>query len=311
VDNSDDDHVKILLSTFDGEAFLDELIESIQSQSFTQWSLVCRDDGSSDGTRQLLDGHAAADDRITVLPDDGDRLGPAASFMKLLACVDEAMFAFCDQDDIWEPHKLAWSVGELRRAQSPISGVYTDAFIADADARVVAPSALARRRVAYPPPFAELLMVNAAIGATFLGTAELARTAVEIGDDPWMHDWWCALVAAYAGELRLVPFPTLRWRRHVGTVTNGPVGPTPVTRARRLDYVEWSSRAAYILAESHIDPVDSAVARAAAMLGEMYMDGLSVRGMCAADRVGVRAWPLRRRLAVFVSIGLRRLGRMA
>lgn len=308
VDDPDDAPVKILMSTCNGERFLDELIASLQAQTHSTWKLLCRDDASIDGTVERLRHHASHDDRIVVLPDDGHRLGAASSFMSLLAQVGDAPFAFCDQDDIWEPQKLAWSVAELRRAGAPIAGVYTDAFLCDQHGEVEGPSALARRGVRRPPTFGELLIVNAAIGATFVGTAALARAAVEAADhDPWMHDWWCALVAAYGGELRMIPYPTMRWRRHPATATAGVAGPTPLRSAARLEYLAWSARAAEALAGSDIEPHDASVARAAATLGAMTDTGPTSRGLLAADRAGVRPWPARRRIALHATVAAHRL----
>lgn len=288
----------ILLSTFDGERHLDELLYSVRAQSFEDWTLVCRDDGSSDGTRAVLERHAADDERIRIADDERGRLGPAGSFFALLADVDTDMFAFCDQDDVWERHKLAWSVDELRRATAPIAAVYTDAWIADETARVVRGSALAVRGLRHPPGFGELLLVNAAIGATMVGTRELAA-AVTMGDhETTMHDWWTALVAAYAGELRLLAVPTLRWRRHPGTATGGVGSSGSIGRARRNDYLAWSIAAAQRLADGPLMPGDSTTSRAVAAMVAMGERGVDLRGTLRADRAGARAWPLRRRLAV-------------
>lgn len=266
--------------------------------------------GSGDGTVARLRALAAEDDRITIVDEGGARLGPAGSFMHLLSGVESGLFAFCDQDDVWEPHKLAWSVAELRRTTRPIAAVYTDAYLADNDARIVAPSALRARGVTHAPSFGELLMVNAAIGATMVGTAELARVATVI-DDPFMHDWWCALVAAYAGDLRLLRAPTLRWRRHAATATGGTARAGRIGNARRRDYLAWSSRAARLLDEdSSLRAVDSATERAAGAMADLDRHGPSLRGLAAADRAGVRAWPARRRLTPYGAIASRRVGRM-
>ncbi|MEZ5246668.1 MAG: glycosyltransferase [Acidimicrobiales bacterium] len=288
----------ILLSTFDGERHLDELLRSVRAQSFDDWTMVCRDDGSSDGTRAVLQRHAAADARIHIIDDDRGRLGPAASFFALLAAVDTEMFAFCDQDDVWERHKLAWSVDELRRATAPIAAVYTDAWIADDNARVVRASALADRGVRRPPEFGELLLVNAAIGATMIGTRALAEAVTAFDHEPTMHDWWTALVAAYAGELRLLAVPTLRWRRHADTATGGAGGTGSIGRARRNDYLAWSVAAARRLTDSPLTPTDRRISRAVVAMAAMDESGISLRGSLRADRAGARAWPLRRRLAV-------------
>ena len=220
------------------------------SQTFSNWTLRVRDDGSSDGTVELIRAAARDDPRIELVEDDLGNLGPADSFMALLATIgpDDDLFAFCDQDDVWRPDKLTASVAAL--ADTPIAAVYTDAEVTDAVGRVISPSAMADRGARGAVPFGHLLINNAAIGATLLGTAALAGRAVALAaDEPvLMHDWWVALVAGHQGTLTALPTPTLQWRRHEGTVT----GSRPATwrgRAeRRRHYVGWSIGAARRLA---------------------------------------------------------------
>ncbi|MEQ8843178.1 MAG: glycosyltransferase [Acidimicrobiales bacterium] len=296
----------VLLSTFDGERHLGEQLDSLRAQSFDDWTLLCRDDGSTDGTRALLAAHAAADDRVRIVDDDRGRLGPAGSFLALLARVETDTFAFCDQDDIWEPHKLAWSLDELAAARSPIAAVYTDAFVADAAGTVVGASALHDRGVRRTPEFGELLMINAAIGATMVGTRALADAVVALDHDTTMHDWWTALVAGYAGELRLLRAPTMSWRRHPATATGGAGATGSIGRTRRNDYVEWSIAAATILSESDLPPANDEVSRAVDALRDLGASGFTLRNSLTADRRGARAWPLRRRLAAHWAVARHR-----
>ena len=62
--------VTILMSTYNGENFLAEQIESIQQQTYTDWTLLIRDDGSKDKTRDLIKRFASEDDRIVFINPD-------------------------------------------------------------------------------------------------------------------------------------------------------------------------------------------------------------------------------------------------
>lgn len=297
---SENEPVTILLSSFEGGRHIGEQIESIRAQSYSRWRLVCRDDGSTDDTVAIVRAAAADDDRIRLV-EDGDHLGPAASFFRLLDQVDDSRFAFCDQDDIWEPHKLAWSMAELDRAAASIAAVFTDALIADGDGRVVGGSAFADRGLGGSPTFGELLMINAAIGATIVGTAALAE-AIRVNEQPdTMHDWWVAVVAAYAGELRMLDAPTMRWRRHEATATGGAGGDGSIGTAARRAYVEWSSATAQRLLNSDLPPVASSASRQLATVRDLGGEGFGLRSVAAADRAGARPWPTRRRLALWAA----------
>lgn len=77
--------VTILMSTYNGENFLAEQIESIQQQTYTDWTLLIRDDGSKDKTRDLIKRFASEDDRIVFInPDQTENLGVIKSFFTLL-----------------------------------------------------------------------------------------------------------------------------------------------------------------------------------------------------------------------------------
>lgn len=298
--------VTILLSTFDGEEWLSDLFASIFSQTHRGWTVRIRDDGSTDGTLNLVQELARSDDRVEVLVDDLGNLGPAASFMQLLRSIDpdhDDLFAFCDQDDVWLPEKLESSINAL--SDNPLAAIYTDAEVTDATGAVTSSSALADRGNAGTLPFGHLLINNVAIGATVLGTAALAQRAVDLADDRpvLMHDWWVAMVAGHSGHLSCLPEPTVRWRRHEGTVTGSRPHTLGGRAERRREYLAWSIDASQRLARD--DPSTATAARAVRALAEMNEEQPTVRGLVRAwRRGGVRAWPLRGQLSLLCSVGV-------
>ena len=92
--------VTILMSTYNGENFLAEQIESIQQQTYTDWTLLIRDDGSKDKTREIIKRFALEDDRITFInPNKTENLGVIKSFFTLLKYQESDYYLFSDQDD--------------------------------------------------------------------------------------------------------------------------------------------------------------------------------------------------------------------
>lgn len=306
-------HVTVLLSTFDGARWLPDLLESVRAQSHTDWTLLVRDDGSTDDTPAILEAAAAADPRIQVVTDRAGNLGPTASFLSLLAHVNDGLFAFCDQDDLWHPHKLDASIEALGLDQpgtdhdadhDPIAAVYTDARVVDGSGALLHESALARRGVRGAVPYGRVLINNVAIGATVLGTAGLARRAVELaeGVDILWHDWWVALVAGHDGDLASCPQATMDWRRHRGTVTGAtPRGVAGRTRRRRR-YLAFSIAAARRLAA---EPTGACTAahHAATELARIDPTRPSALGLLRAwRRAGVRAGSLRGQVGLLSSV---------
>jgi len=76
----------ILLSTYNGERFLAEQLDSLLRQTWQDFIIIARDDGSSDGSPALLAEYAAKHpERFRLLPGDGNNLGACASFAQLLS----------------------------------------------------------------------------------------------------------------------------------------------------------------------------------------------------------------------------------
>ena len=302
-----DSHVTVLLSTFDGAAWLPDLLDSLAAQGHRDWTLLVRDDGSTDDSVAVVSAAARADDRIRLVDDGAGNLGPAASFMSLLARVSDGLFAFCDQDDVWLPQKLDVSIESL--PDDPIAAVFSDAVVTDANGTVIGGSALRDRGVRGEVPFGQLLINNAVIGATVLGTAPLARRAVELATaDVFWHDWWVALVAAHQGTLTRVDEPLLCWRRHEHTVTGDRPSGLSGRAARRRAYLAWSIDVARWLRDA------GAATSAEADRAVYALSGLDPRhptlsGLLRAWRIGgVRAWPLRGQASLLLSVARGRTG---
>lgn len=102
----------VLMASYNGIPFISEQIDSILSQAEVDVRLFVRDDGSSDGTRDLLQRYAD-EGSLTLLT--GENLGPALGFLTLLRNAPEAdYYAFSDQDDIWDSDKLITAIKQPR-----------------------------------------------------------------------------------------------------------------------------------------------------------------------------------------------------
>lgn len=119
--------VTVLMSMSNGEPFLDTQVRSVLSQENMNASLIVRDDGSSDSSVGLVSALAAEyPGRIELICGE-DNLGPAESFLQLAVrpAGTSEWYAFCDQDDVWLPDKLARAVEMLQRSDSGEGQLYT------------------------------------------------------------------------------------------------------------------------------------------------------------------------------------------
>lgn len=111
------DKVLVLLSSYNGEKYLNEQLDSLFAQEGVDVHVLIRDDGSSDNTILVVKNRIERGDRITLL--EGNNLGFAMSFMALVEEANKYIeeygyFAFCDQDDVWLPKKLISAVTMLK-----------------------------------------------------------------------------------------------------------------------------------------------------------------------------------------------------
>lgn len=116
----------VLMSTYNGEDYLKEQIESILTQEGVNVLLLIRDDGSKDGTIQILDKYQSEYKNIVIFKECN--IGCKKSFFKLAeyACEykDIKYFAFADQDDVWLPGKLFSGIKYLQNFENDIPALY-------------------------------------------------------------------------------------------------------------------------------------------------------------------------------------------
>ena len=109
--------VLVLMSTYNGEAYLREQLESLVAQKGVDLHLLVRDDGSSDQTISILEEFECGFGKVTILREDN--IGAAHSFLRLMrvaATWPERFdyYAFSDQDDWWLDGKLSSAIIKLR-----------------------------------------------------------------------------------------------------------------------------------------------------------------------------------------------------
>lgn len=267
--------VIIVMATYQGERFLPRQLASLIRQTWPQWQLLVRDDGSTDATPRMLARAAAEDKRIRLVQDGGGRLGVLASYNRLLKEAlrrGAAHAACCDQDDVWEPHRLVQGLEAMARAEtnfphSPIL-VHSDLLVVDAQER-----ALGRmKRFHFLRPnagLASLLLCNPVTGSTILMNRALLEAAVPIPDEARLHDAWIGLCAEALGRRVYLDLPLVRYRQHTSNV----VGARPWMAVLRWIQHQISGRSKMGLAgplEQALRQAQALRCRCAAMVGENH-----------------------------------------
>jgi glycosyltransferase involved in cell wall biosynthesis len=225
----------VLLSTYNGEKYLPELLDSVLAQRGPTASIYVRDDGSSDSTLALLKARRESGE---LEFEAGMNMGPARSFLNLVFSAPEHDFyAFADQDDIWLPDKLPRALAALAEFDPDIPQLYfSNATNVDADG---APTGEYLSTVT-PPGLGNALVQCFSIGATMVFN-HAARTLLVRNGMPLhmaMHDWWTYLMVSSFGRLVYDPEPSMLYRQH-GQNVFGSVG--DVEYVRRHWRAVWQS----------------------------------------------------------------------
>jgi len=212
------------LATYNGAEFLSDQIQSIQEQTISNWTLLVRDDGSVDNTRDVLDKLAAKDKRIRCIHDTRGCLGAAKNFGELMrvACIKDAeIIFFSDQDDVWLSTKMVEQINALDNMEAsygrdtPIL-VYSDLEVVDRWLQPIHHSFMRYQGLTHEAqcPARVLLTQNFVTGCAAVINDSLLKLAVPLPDGVVMHDWWLALCAAACGQIGYLPNSTLRYRQH-------------------------------------------------------------------------------------------------
>jgi glycosyltransferase involved in cell wall biosynthesis len=213
--------VDVLMAVFDGERHLEEQAASILGQEGADLVLVARDDGSTDGSADILVRLARAHPGRVRIEPGGAHLGAAAGFGALLQGSQADYSFFSDQDDVWLPGKVQATLQALRDLEArhgvdvPLL-VHSDLRVVDARLQPIAESFWAHHRLdpAHDARLDRLLVRNVVTGSTVAVNRALRARAGAIPPEAAMHDWWLALVAAAFGHTGRVGQPTVLYRQH-------------------------------------------------------------------------------------------------
>ncbi len=212
--------VAVLMSTYNGENYISEQIESILSQKDVNIKLYIRDDGSEDKTLSILKQYSVLDNVKLVV--DGENIGPGNSFMRLLytyaGLEGVEFFAFSDQDDIWFSDKIAIAIetlGDSGQAKLYCSNQNIFKNGVDCGLRYTEPQDIS---------LIGHITKNTIAGCTFVFTKKLANIIAESRhvDEELLryrlHDAWVILVAICCGIVFYDEKSYMRYRIHSANV---------------------------------------------------------------------------------------------
>ncbi|MFP5441250.1 MAG: glycosyltransferase [Gammaproteobacteria bacterium] len=210
--------VSVVMATYNGRTFLREQLDSIAAQTQQPDELLIIDDGSSDGTPELL-AEWARDKPWVRLDRNPRNLGINATFWRLLTESTGDYVFISDQDDVWMPEKIEQMMG----IGTDVPMAFSDAEIIDDEGKVTRASELSRHDwiegVATPPEF--FVHGNFVSGHNMMVSRELIRATPEPPHSSViMYDQWLTLSAVLQGGYREIARPLARHRIHARNANN-------------------------------------------------------------------------------------------
>lgn len=226
----------VALCTFNGAAYLDEQLASIETQTRRPDRLVLVDDGSDDGTWAIAQNFAAAASFPVELHRNPERVGHARNFGRAIGLADAEVVVLADQDDVWHPAKLE-RIAAAFAADRDLGLVFSDAELVDSELRPrygrLWPS------VGLSPAEQRELRAGRGLEVFIRGCRVTGATAALRGRYRDLvlpvvardHDAWIALLVAAVAGVRAIPEPLVRYRQHA----NNQIGARPLTLLERLE----------------------------------------------------------------------------
>lgn len=228
--------LQILMSTYNGVKYITEQLDSLLEQDCEKtgkaaFRIVIRDDGSSDGTQDILEEYAGRyPEKISWY--QGENRGVIRSFFELLQKVETSdYYAFCDQDDYWMKNKMTRALEVLHTMERDGPALYccrpklVDQNLQPLESEI--------KRPLMRPGFRNAMIENIVTGCTAVFDQTLREmVAKELPEFTVMHDWWLYLIATCFGEIYYDETPYICYRQHQGNVLG--------TKTRKMD--EWKMR---------------------------------------------------------------------
>ena len=250
--------VTVLMTTYNGEKYLREQLDSILNQADCPLRLVVSDDGSTDGTMAILKEYAGRyPEQVEIFRENADDIlgrsgmpkeaagsgapqttagtskthygSSAKHFFAVIDAVrkdsrysDSAYFALSDQDDVWKPEKLKLAIAAIEScADHPTAIpvlVHSDLSLTDSEGRLTAESMAAQNRMRMDHTALNYRLVENAVSGNTVVMNRAFLNQLAIPEACIMHDWWMALAGACIGKIIYLPEPTVLYRQHSANV---------------------------------------------------------------------------------------------
>lgn len=214
-------YIAILMATCNGALYLREQIDSLLCQTFTNWHLYIHDDGSIDGTRDIIDCYIQAYPAKITLLDYPTQGSACRNFFSLLETVDAPYYMFCDQDDVWLPEKIEKTFGRMQALERQFPGkpviVHSDLMLVDEALHTLDTSFIRNQQIKLEAikTFEDYAATNTMTGCTMLFNNQTKQCTKRPYEKAIMHDAWiCLSIVSQQGIVDFIDESLIKYRQH-------------------------------------------------------------------------------------------------
>ncbi len=211
----ENEEVAVVMSTYNGEKWIKEQLDSIINQTYKNIKIFVRDDGSKDGTVNILKEYA---NKGLIILEEGKNIGYIKSFFKVLENAKGfKYYAFCDQDDIWMEFKIERAVENLnKKDNNKVLMYFSDYDYYDGEMNFKEHFKGWKKG----PSFRNSIVDAITLGTCSVINENARKIILENGsEDICSHDWWTYFVCAGLGDVIYDKIATIKYRRHGNNVS--------------------------------------------------------------------------------------------
>lgn len=215
--------IAILMTTYNGEKYILEQLDSISKQTVQEWKLFINDDCSTDKTVPIINNYIKENhfEGKIILNVNGSKQGsPKANFLNSLKKIPNEFdfYMFADQDDFWCNDKISICLKEANNNHNNVL-IHTDLLIANSNLEQVSSSFVKFSNLNnFAQRTEELCVLNNVTGCTVLFNNEIKRILDNLNEENenqiLMHDQFAAIIASELGQIKYINKPTILYRQH-------------------------------------------------------------------------------------------------
>lgn len=224
--DQDQPFVSVVMCVYNGERFLQEQLESVLNQTYTNFELLIIDDSSTDKSYSILKSYQLKHPNKIRLFQNEKNIGFNRNFEKGILLSKGEFISICDQDDIWFPEKIEELVSTIGEAHL----IYSNSELIDEEGNALNRTLAHKLIHVNDPCFKAFLDSNFITGHTCLFRRELVEYIFPLPPEVTYYDKWIGLVAAYIGDVKYHDKVLTRYRIHTASV----IGQVEQSEAKHL-----------------------------------------------------------------------------